>query len=126
MENINIKVAFCQNCGGYHSATPADYNQIDHPEIIDHFFYHGEPWFTLDPEIFKKAEMLENTVTKILPLHHHQIYDYMYCTCVKEIKKDKCRVYTFTVPNYTPAVKKTDKEIDAYFRDVYSLCYNFH
>jgi len=86
MEKINIMVAFCQECGGYHSAAPADPNQIDHPEIVDHFFYHGEPWFTLNQETFKKAAMLEATEVRTVSLNHHREYDYMYCKCSKKSK----------------------------------------
>lgn len=127
MEQINIKVAFCQQCGGYHSATPADLNQVNHPEIEDHFFYHGEPWFTLNHDTFKKAEMLEETEVRTVSLHQHREYDYMYCKCSKKVKSvTKTPVYQFSGTQYTAPLQKTESENDIYFRDVYRLCYNFH
>jgi len=127
MEKINIMVAFCQKCGGYHSAAPADQSQVDHPEIVDHFFYHGEPWFTLDQDTFKKATMLEETEVRTVSLNHHREYDYMYCKCSKKVKTTtKTPVYQFAGSNYAaPVQQKAESEIDVYFRDVYSLCYNF-
>jgi len=126
MEQINIKVAFCQQCGGYHSSTPADLSQVNHPEIVDHFFYHGEPWFTLCHQTFKKAELLEETEVRMVPLNQHREYDYMYCRCNKKVKKGTVvPLYQFLQSHYSQPITKTEYENDLYFRDVYRLCYNF-
>lgn len=130
MEHINIKIAFCLECGGYHSATPADQTQINHPEIIDHYFYHGEPWFTLDLKTFKKSAILEKTEVKILSLNQHKKNDHKYCHCKKNVvraTKTKASVFSFS-ETAMPVIQKykNDFEADIYFRDVYQLSYNFH
>lgn len=128
MEHINIKIAFCLECGGYHSATPADQTQINHPEIVDHFFYHGEPWFTLDKKTFNKAEMLETTEVKIVSLDKHRKDDHNYCFCSKKVKTiTKTPLFNFS-ESKTQVIHnhKSDYDADIYFRDVYRLSYNFH
>ena len=83
MEKINIKVAFCEECEGYHCATPADNSLINHPEIIDHYFYHGEPWFTLDLETFNNTKIIDDAQVKIISLKMHRENDYKYCKCIR-------------------------------------------
>lgn len=128
MENIYIKVAYCTNCGGYHSSTPENLAQINHPEIIDHYFYHGEPWFTLDQSVFKMSEMLEETEIKRINLTEHREHDHEYCHCKKKIQTavktpfDQFSIY----PNTLPVAKTPIETEEVYFRDVYQLSYNFH
>lgn len=127
MENIYIKVAFCKTCGGYHSSAPAILSQMYHPEIIDHYFYHGEPWFTLDQSVFELAEKMEATETKIMNLEDHTEKDLNYCSCIKKNQQvTKSPVENLPLyPKIIPIKQNVETE-DFYFGDVYQLCYNFH
>ncbi|MCX8534067.1 hypothetical protein [Chryseobacterium luquanense] len=128
MENIYIKVAFCKNCGGYHSSAPENLSQINHPEIIDHYFYHGEPWFTLNQSVFETAALMNATEVKRMNLNDHRENDQDYCLCAKKIQTvtktpfDQFSVYSNTIS----AAKQSVEAEEFYFRDVYQLCYNFH
>ncbi|MCD1117411.1 hypothetical protein [Chryseobacterium turcicum] len=127
MEQIYIKVAFCQKCSGYHASTYADSSQKNNPEIIDHYFYHGEPYFTLNPSSFSKAEQLEYTTIKTIPLKEHKKNDHKYCGCKKKIKA----VFVTQKINFSESSTITPKyedvsEVEIYFRDIYRLSYNFH
>ncbi|MFY1045812.1 hypothetical protein [Chryseobacterium sp. GP-SGM7] len=128
MENVYVRVAFCKNCGGYHSSAPENLSQINHPEIIDHYFYHGEPWFTLEESVFEIAAMKDATEIKTLHINDHQKNDQDYCFCTKKILTvtktpfDQFSVYSNTIP----ATKQAVETEEFYFRDVYQLCYNFH
>ncbi|MFC3157367.1 hypothetical protein ACFOEQ_01660 [Chryseobacterium arachidis] len=82
--SIQIKVAFCTECRGYHSATPSDKKNINHADVTDHFFYHGEPFFTLDSATFDKASKLENTEVITMSLEEHIKHDHLYCYCDKK------------------------------------------
>ena len=127
MEQINIKVAFCLQCGGYHSSAPADFSQVNDPEVTDHFFYHGEPWFTLNKETFEKALLLEDTVVKTLSLSNHKINDKKYCKCTRSPKPvNKIQVYSFPVSDEILMNKNQVSDSELYFTEVYRLCYNFH
>lgn len=125
--SIKIKVAFCTECKGYHSATPANQKHADHIDIIDHFFYHGEPWFTLDPETFEKASKLESTDVRTVSLTEHTQHDHMYCHCNK--KRAKRRHFSYEYFDSAPAVEKAEKyttDADYDFKDLYYTANQFH
>ncbi|KUJ51052.1 hypothetical protein AR685_12565 [Chryseobacterium sp. JAH] len=128
MMSISINVAFCSNCNGYCSATPAEKKHLNHPDVIDHFFYHGEPWFTLDHKTFEKKTQLEDVEVRILDFADHITQDQKYCHCVKAKKtlqtshrslhsKTEHNQSTFEIPEI---------ESDLYFKDLYHTYYNFH
>jgi len=123
--SIKIKVAFCTECKGYHSATPASEKHSDHIDIIDHFFYHGEPWFTLDPGTFEKASKLENTEVQTLLLSDHTQQDHLYCHCIKKRAKKRYLSYEYfdTVPQIADQFTN-DSNYD--FKDLYYTSNQFH
>ncbi|MFL9832587.1 hypothetical protein [Chryseobacterium terrae] len=127
MEQIYIKVAYCQKCSGYHASTYADSSQKNNPEIIDHYFYHGEPFFTFNQSSFKKSEQLEYTEVKIISLDEHQKDDLKYCGCKKK-RKLKLVAQNITFSESSTQLPKYDEvpETEIYFRDIYRLSYNFH
>jgi len=128
MKSISIKVAFCTNCKGYCSATPADQKDHDHPEIIDQFFYHGEPWFTFDQKTFEAKTQYQEIDIKILDLTTHKIKDRNYCYCSKT-KKVAAKA-PISVSSKTEQVYFTsdyqEVESDLYFKDLYHTYQNFH
>jgi hypothetical protein len=127
MEQIFIKVAFCQKCSGYHASTYADASQKNNPEIIDHYFYHGEPFFTLNQSSFGKAEQLEYTTIKTVQLNEHRKNDLNYCGCKKKLKSPLVTQNISFSESSTQVPKYEEvSEVEIYFRDVYRLSYNFH
>ncbi|MGE6397262.1 hypothetical protein [Chryseobacterium scophthalmum] len=128
MEQIFIKVAFCQKCSGYHASTYADSSQKNNPEIVDHYFYHGEPYFTFNQSSFNKAEQLEYTEVKILQLKEHQKNDLQYCGCKKKPRKLSTVIKSISFSESSTQMPKYEEvsETEIYFRDVYRLSYNFH
>lgn len=128
MEQIFIKVAFCQKCSGYHASTYADSSQKNNPEIVDHYFYHGEPYFTFNQASFNKAEQLEYTEVKIILLKEHRKNDLQYCGCKKKPKKLSAIIQSISFSESSTQMPKYEEvsETEIYFRDVYRLSYNFH
>ncbi|WP_295199662.1 hypothetical protein [uncultured Chryseobacterium sp.] len=126
--NIKIKVAYCTQCQGYSSATPVEKKHISHPDIIDHFFYHGEPWFTLDHDTFETVKNLENTEERVITLQEHMENDNLYCRC----QKDTVHLQqAYSTEEYTGADsvswydhQRTDA--DYYFTDLYHTYNTFH
>jgi hypothetical protein len=128
MKSISIKVAFCTSCEGYCSATPVDKNDYDHPEIIDQFFYHGEPWFTFDQKIFEAKTQYQGIDVRILDLEIHRIKDRKYCHCSKTKKTAKSTQIS-TPPKAEHMYFASDYievESDLYFKDLYHTYQNFH
>lgn len=128
MESINVKVAFCTECKGYYAATPAKKEDCNHPEIIDHYFYHGEPHFTLNQRSFESNTQLSNTEVRILKLSDHQANDHQHCNCVKTIEQRKT-VTLKSEPKEHKLITSTENsemEADVYFTDLYCTYNNFH
>lgn len=128
MKSISIRVAFCANCKGYCSATPVDKKDHDHPEIIDQFFYHGEPWFTFDQKTFEAKTQYQGIDVKVLDLAVHRIKDRNYCHCIKTKKVVKT-THISTPPKTDLAYFTSDyheAESDLYFKDLYHTYQNFH
>jgi len=125
MKSISIKVAFCKSCKGYSSATPVDKKDHTHPEIIDQFFYHGEPWFTFDQKTFDKKAQYEEIDIRILDLSIHRIKDNKYCHCSKTKKASKPNIIAARKMDsvFTPSEYS---ETDVYFQDLYHTYHNFH
>lgn len=131
---IEIKIAFCTQCNGYHSATPSDKKDSNNTDIIDHFFYHGEPWFTLDPTTFEKASKLEKTEVKTMSFDEHIKNDHLYCHCSKKRASVKENHNYESVNSISQSVATAEKYVDAdfyfkddyYFKDLYYTYNNFH
>lgn len=128
MKSISIKVAFCTSCNGYCSAIPVDKKDHDHPEIIDQFFYHGEPWFTFDQKKFEAKTQFEGIDVRILDLSTHRIKDRKYCNCVKVKKAVKTihRSISARAEQAYFASDYNDIDADIYFQDLYHTYHNFH
>ncbi|WP_294201113.1 hypothetical protein [Chryseobacterium sp. sg2396] len=126
--SIKIQVAVCTHCKGYFSAAPFEQKNANHPDIIDHFFYHGEPWFTLDCKTFEKSKNLENTRIVITDLEEHVKDDHRYCHCKKkEIPVRSPYSYESSqAEKYTPYLEKNELETEIYFKDLYYTYNNFH
>lgn len=126
---MKIKVAFCTQCQGYSAATPAEKKYINHPDIIDHFFYHGEPWFTLDHDTFEALKNLEDTEVKIISLQEHTENDHRYCMCHKNtITTSSASVAEEDYIGSDPVSWYDHQRIDAdyYFTDLYHTYNTFH
>ncbi len=126
--SIKIQVAVCTQCNGYYSATTLEQKHSTHPEIIDHFFYHGEPWFTLDQKTFEKCRNYENTKIMVVDLDQHIKHDHLYCNCQKKANPVKTN-YNYEVSDLQKTSSLTEKiEIDTeiYFKDLYYTYNNFH
>ncbi|MCY0969259.1 hypothetical protein [Chryseobacterium wangxinyae] len=129
MKSISIKVAFCTSCKGYCSSTPVDKKDHDHPEIVDQFFYHGEPWFTFDQKTFEAKSDFQGIEVRILDLLVHRIKDRKYCSC-KKAKKTRKDNYVATSAkaeySYFNPTDFAEIESDLYFQDLYHTYHNFH
>jgi len=121
--SLKIKVAFCTQCKGYRSSTPEGKISVNHPEFIDHFFYHGEPWVTLDSDTFEKCSSDENVDVRTVTLEKHAENDKMYCHCQKENS-----VLKLIYPGYEAKeiIERFEVETDPYFKDLYYTARNFH
>lgn len=128
MLSISINVAFCTNCMGYCSATPVEKKYFNHPDIVDHFFYHGEPWFTLDHKTFERKTQFQDIAIKTLDLSVHRNDDLQYCQCKKEKKNLKTTHVSrgSNIEYSQPASEMNEIESDLYFADLYHTYYNFH
>lgn len=128
--SIKIQVAQCTECKGYTSAAPLETKHTFHPEVVDHFFYHGEPAFTLDLKTFEKFKNLENTEVLIMDLKEHEENDHLHCSCVK--KPAQKPIYSQTqkeiygIPKNPFAADKHEVENEIYFKDLYYTYNNFH
>lgn len=107
--SIIIKVAFCKKCNGYGCATPAEKKNIHHPEIIDHYFYHGEPYFTLDHNTFENHIQYESMEIKLISFPEHVKADNLYCSCLKKA----------VIFQEFELIEKY--ETDIYFKDLYKF-----
>lgn len=126
--SIKIQVAVCTECKGYFSAAPLEQKNATHPDITDHFFYHGEPWFTLDCKTFDKSKNLENTKIIITDLKEHAKDDHRYCHCKKrEVSaRIKYAYESLPVEKSIPYLEKNEMETEIYFKDLYYTYNNFH
>jgi hypothetical protein len=126
--SIQIKIAFCTECNGYHSATTSDRKYNNHSDIIDHFFYHGEPFFTFDHSTFEKAAKLENTEILTMSLDEHVKQDHLYCYCKKKknVTTKKKSTYESVDSAYQSVTNEKYSDTDYYFKDLYHTYNNFH
>lgn len=120
-------MAFCTTCNGYSCATPSEKKYCSHPDIIDHFFYHGEPWFTLDHDTFEESVNQENTELRTLNLDEHMKNDHAYCHCIKKAAPQTAKFIHETADTYAePFLQENyDLDNDIYFKDLYTYN-NFH
>jgi len=128
MISINIRVAFCTTCRGYYAATPVNKEHCNHPEIIDHFFYHGEPWFTLNNNTFEKMTSNNHTEIRILELSEHRTHDHQYCYCSKKALPTKLVEEKPVIDKKNMSSVRDYYEVyaDVYFKDLYHTYNNFH
>lgn len=126
--SIQIQVARCTQCKGYTSAAPTEQKYSNHPDIIDHYFYHGEPAFTLDLKTFEKFRNLEDTEIEIVELHDHEKNDHQHCKCVKKPvqKALSAKKEVFSMPKNPFAAEKSEMDNEIYFKDLYYTYNNFH
>ncbi|GGG49426.1 hypothetical protein [Epilithonimonas arachidiradicis] len=126
--SIKLKLAQCNQCKGYRSSTVVNPKDIHHPEVVDHYFYHGEPWFTFNSETFEKSVNYSDITVKVVDLKDHFQNDLCYCTCQHVTAKNKDFFY-YTIPG-KGQVKTIDFiedfENDIYFRDLYIIYNNYH
>lgn len=125
---LELQLAHCGTCKGYYSSTVVNPNDLQNPKIIDHFFYHGEPWFTLDKKTFVLSTDHQTADVRIVDFEEHQKEDHLYCTCKRTVdsKNDfKCNL----VSNFHNTADKSLNEYtdeDIYFYDLYITYNNFH
>lgn len=125
--SIKIQVAICTQCNGYYSSAPLEKKDAGHPEIIDHFFYHGEPWFTLEQETFDQCRSYEHTEIAVVDLHEHAQNDHQYCHCKKNvITEEKILSAGPKLQKSIPVAEKYEIETEIYFKDLYYTYNNFH
>lgn len=128
MEQINVKVAFCTECEGYYAATPVKVEDYNHPEIIDHYFYHGEPHFTLCKNSFEENAQFLNTEIRIVELSEHQANDHRFCHCLK--KANSLRTVALGKNQketlFPVQIDKVEMDAEIYFTDLYHTYNNFH
>lgn len=124
---LKLQLAHCAACDGYYSSSVLNHKDLNHPEVIDHYFYHGEPWFTLDKKTFDRSLDHQNAEIQIVDLEDHIKDDKRYCTCANKAKHTIEHLY-YLAPN-TNRHKKTLNEYvdqDIYFYDLYITYNNFH
>ncbi|HBV14384.1 hypothetical protein [Chryseobacterium carnipullorum] len=126
--SVKVKVAYCTQCNGYYSSTPAEIGHSNHPDIIDHFFYHGEPWFTLDHQTFAKYKSYENIEIRVVKLADHVKNDHVYCRCSKKksVQRIAYQQESKELKINIESVEKYQIDTDIYFRDLYYTSKNFH
>ena len=107
---------------------PVDKNDHNHPEIVDQFFYHGEPWFTFDQKKFDTKTQFEGIDIKIMDLTVHRIKDRKYCNCTKVKKVAKASHISVSAKTEQAYFTSDYHEIesDIYFQDLYHTYQNFH
>lgn len=124
---LELQLAHCEACNGYYSSTVLDTRDLNHPEIIDHYFYHGEPWFTLDRKTFDYSLNQQSKHIRIVDFEEHLKDDQRYCNCAKSTKLKKDSVYHQVLSRN--ASKKAISEFidqDIYFYDLYITSHNYH
>lgn len=126
--SIKIQVAVCTECKGYFSAAPLEQKNASHPDIIDHFFYHGEPWFTLDCKTFEKSRNMENSRIIVTDLENHAENDHRQCRCKKkEVPAKAAYSYeSYQTEKCIPQLERNEMETEIYFKDLYYTYNNFH
>lgn len=126
--SVQIQVALCKDCNGHLSSAPLNKKDIHHPEITDHFFYYGEPFFTLDKSVFAKFRDYENTEIITVDLHKYQSQDHQYCKCIKRkaVSRKKYKHNASKKQKEAVFVEKNDIDNDIYFKDLYYTYNNFH
>lgn len=124
---LKLQLAHCDACDGYYSSTVLNPKNINHPDIVDHYFYHGEPWFTLDQKTFDEALDRQTGSIHTVDFYEHIRDDQRYCTCSKKTKHVKEHLY-YPSPNMNRSRKALTEYVnqDIYFYDLYITYNNFH
>lgn len=124
---LKLQLAHCDACDGYYSSTVLNPKNINHPDIVDHYFYHGEPWFTLDQKTFDESVDRQSGSIQTVDLDEHIKDDQRYCTCIKKANHKKEHLY-YLAPNSTRNHKALNDYVDQdiYFYDLYITYNNFH
>lgn len=122
-----LQLAHCDACNGYYSSTVLHSKDLSNPEIIDHYFYHGEPWFTLDKKTFDdKVDHLNGKVVTV-DFEEHIKDDKRYCNCASKTRHTKEHLY-YLSPNINRNKKALNEYVDQdiYFYDLYITYNNVH
>lgn len=114
--SLELQLAHCNICSGYYSSTVLNSKDLGSPAIIDHYFYHGEPWFTLDKKTFDLSVDRRSADVKVVNFEEHLKDDHKYCTCNN-------LTASFTTNKQMPT---DDTDHDIYFYDLYITYNNFH
>jgi hypothetical protein len=124
---LKLQLAHCDACNGYYSSTVLNPKDINNPEIIDHYFYHGEPWFTLDKKTFDHSIGQQTDHLHIVDFEEHAKEDGRYCTCANKAKHKNEHLY-YLSPNINTNKKALNEYIDQdiYFYDLYITYNNVH
>ncbi len=124
---LELQLAHCEKCKGYYSSTVLNPQDLNNPEIIDHYFYHGEPWFTLDKKTFDNSIDSCNSQVKIVDLQQHQENDRHYCSCQNNyVVKTEKNVHQTPKKDLNRKKVKEYIDQDIYFYDLYITYNNFH
>lgn len=126
MEKINLKVAYCKLCNGYRSSIATSEINNNHAEVIDHYLYHGSPWFTFDKEIFSQIISQRDIVIREVRLSTHKESDRNYCKCPQFTTYDTLTVVAPQGEIRNDKVITDFSDTEYYFRDVYHLASMFH
>lgn len=124
---LELQLAHCETCNGYCSSTIMNKRDAEHPEIIDHYFYHGEPWFTLDAETFEESVQNRSADVQVVDFEEHLKDDLQYCTCDSTAMSESKQVayHTANIFSYKSELKEYIQN-DNYFYDLYIAYHNFH
>jgi hypothetical protein len=124
---LKLQLAHCGACEGYYSSTVLNTRDLHNPEIIDHYFYHGEPWFTLDRKTFDLSVDHEAAEVRVVDFLEHLENDHSYCQCAHRAKvKREHHYYQTASGNAKSKIPAEDSEHDIYFYDLYITYNNFH
>ena len=124
--SIKLQVAECKLCKGYHSSTILNSKDINHPDIVDHYFYHGEPWFTLNQKTFSKAIDSQHFNIRVVDFSDHIRNDKNYCRCREKDFSKTYFYYQKTNDQQKISAYLQDDDFDTLFRDLYIIYNNIH
>ena len=124
---LELQLAHCEKCSGYCSSTVLNQRDLENPEIIDHYFYHGEPWFTLDKDTFRKSINQKKAQIRIVDFDLHLKDDKRYCSCAKNTN-GKSGLNSYKIPTIQNLLKAVDEYTaeDVYFYDLYITAHNYY
>ncbi len=126
MQKINLKVAYCTQCDGYRTSIVTSKINNKHDDVIDHYLYHGSPWFTFDYQVFSEISSKKDVEIREVGLSQHRKNDRKYCTCDQVSTHEVITAITPKVVAKKHRISTDFSDADYYFRDVYHLASMFH